>query len=95
MVLAYPGLAQAWSVDVDWLYVDGQQRTAFGELPTESYSDLSLYIGRSIEFGSNELTVFLQGRNLTDEEQRYHASIVKDIAPAAGRSMEIGARMLF
>ena len=75
--------------------MDGQQRTAFGELPTESYNDLGVYIGRSIELNDNELTLFLQARNLTDDEQRYHSSIVKDIAPAAGRTIEIGARMLF
>ncbi|MDG2087258.1 MAG: TonB-dependent receptor [Arenicellaceae bacterium] len=93
--VGFSWISAAWSIDADWSFVDGQQRTAFGELPTDSYNDLALYIGRTIQFGDNELTLFLQGRNLTDEEQRYHASIVKDIAPAAGRSIEIGARMLF
>lgn len=88
-------ISTAWSIDIDWMQIDEQQRTAIGELPTESYSDLALYIGRSIELGDNELTVFLQARNLTDEEQRHHSSIVKEIAPAAGRSIEFGARMLF
>jgi iron complex outermembrane recepter protein len=93
--VGFSWLSSVWSIDVDWLYVDGQQRTAFAELATASYSDLALYIGRSIEIGDNELTAFLQARNLTDEEQRYHSSIVKDIAPAAGRSIELGVRMLF
>ena len=28
------------------------------------------------------LRTFLQGRNRTDEEQRHHASVIKDLAPA-------------
>jgi iron complex outermembrane receptor protein len=93
--VGFSWVSSSWSIDLDWLHVDGQKRTSFDELPTESYNDLSLYVARPIDFGKNQLTIFLRGRNLTDEEQRYHGSIVKDIAPAAGRTIQIGARMNF
>ena len=45
--------------------------------------------------GAADCTLFFQGRNLGDEEQRNHASIVKDFAPAPGRTLEAGIRVAF
>ena len=39
--------------------------------------------------------VFLAGRNLTDDEQRLHTSVVKDRAPQPGRTIEAGVLMRF
>jgi iron complex outermembrane receptor protein len=39
--------------------------------------------------------MFVQGKNLTDDEQRYHASFIKDFAPQPGRTIEAGIRMRF
>jgi iron complex outermembrane receptor protein len=40
-------------------------------------------------------TVFLQGRNLTDQDQRQHTSFIKDFAPMPGRTVEAGLRARF
>lgn len=38
------------------------------------------------------LTLFVQGRNLTDEDIRVHTSFLKDVAPPPGRSVLLGLR---
>lgn len=84
-----------WDTELSYTQVSSQTDVADFELPTESYNDVSLFINRKIAFGENQLSLFLHGRNLTDDEQRNHASFVKDLAPAAGRRFEIGVRMEF
>lgn len=87
--------SNVWEVGADYLRVDNQRRVAGFELPTDSYEDVSLFVQRSFELAGNEINVFLHGRNLTDDEQRHHGSIVKDFAPAPGRRWEVGVRMDF
>jgi len=84
-----------WSTSIDYLRVNNQRRVAGTELPTDSYDDLSLFVQRKLEVSGSEVNLFLHGRNLTDDEQRNHGSIVKDFAPAPGRRWEIGVRMDF
>ena len=72
-----------------------QNDTADFELATDAYDDLRAYIGWAGELGSTSFTVFVQGRNLTDDEQRLHTSIVKDLVPQPGRTIEGGVRISF
>jgi len=85
----------SWETSIDYLRVNNQRRVAGFELPTDSYDDLSLFIQRKLDWDGNEVNVFLHGRNLTDDEQRHHGSIVKDFAPAPGRRWEVGIRLDF
>ena len=84
---------------LDYLYVAEQNRVAELELETDSYEDLGLTIeAQLVESDDNNqapLTVFLRGNNLTDDEQRHHASFIKDFAPAPGRSITTGLRFSF
>ena len=86
---------QQWSLRADYLRVDDQRRAAAFELPTNGYDDLSFFIQRKLNVSENEVSIFLHGRNLTDDEQRFHGSIVKDFAPAPGRRFEVGVRLDF
>jgi iron complex outermembrane receptor protein len=86
---------QLWSLRADYLKVDNQRRVATFELPTDGYEDLSLFVQRKVTIAESEVSLFLHGRNLTDDEQRYHGSIVKDFAPAPGRRFEVGIRLDF
>ena len=87
--------SDVWTASVDYLSVSDQDETTQNELPTDSYNDLAIFINRKIELQGNDLDLFFHGRNLTDDEQRHHTSIVKDIGPAPGRTLEIGARYQF
>lgn len=80
---------------VDYLRVQEQRDTADFELRTDSYNDLRIYIGADIPVGESTIGVFVHGRNLTDDEQRYHTSFIKEFAPAPGRTFEAGVRVLF
>lgn len=84
-----------WQVRADYLMVDDQRRIADFELPTSNYQDLSVFVQRTLLIADNELSLYLHGRNLTDDEQRHHGSIVKDFAPAPGRRVEVGVRLEF
>ncbi len=86
----------SWEASVDYLSVSSQSRISTFELPTDSYEDLSLFIQRRLALSAgNEVKFFLHGRNLTDDEQRFHSSIVKDFAPAPGRRFEVGVSFDF
>ncbi len=80
---------------IDYLHVDSQNDVTDFELPTDSYEDLRIFVGTSIAFDFAEVELFLQGKNLTDDEQRYHTSFIKDVASQPGRSIEGGIRMTF
>lgn len=84
-----------WRTKLDYTHTSAQSDVAEFELPTDSYNDLSLRASRRIEIADQALTFFVQGRNLTDEEQRQHTSFVKDVAPAPGRRIELGVRYQF
>ncbi|MDE0006743.1 MAG: TonB-dependent receptor [Gammaproteobacteria bacterium] len=64
------------------------------ELPTDGWTDVRAYVGYRLP-AAQGLEVFLQGRNLTDEEQREHVSSIKDLAPLPGRTLEAGVRIRF
>ena len=72
-----------------------QDNLGFGELSTEGYEDLRLHIGYTLKVLGSSIQLFLSGRNLTDDEQRYHTSFIKDLAPQPGRTIEVGFQMKF
>lgn len=83
------------TASVDFLHVDEQDDVSPGELSTSDYDDLSARIGVNLSFGDSSLNLFAAGKNLTDDEQRLHTSFIKDFAPAPGRTLELGVRLLF
>ena len=86
---------EVWTLTANYLHVDAQNSVADFELPTQGYEDLSFGVSRYMTLNNYEVQLFLNGRNLTDDEQRHHASFVKDFAPAPGRAIEAGIRMSF
>ena len=84
-----------FSASLDYLQAAKQDSIADYELPTEGYEDLRVYLSYEIERGRSLTTVYLRGRNLTGDEQRKHTSIIKDLAPDPGRTVEAGVRFRF
>jgi len=85
-----------FSGSIDYLRVDKQLDTADFELASDGYNDLTAYaeIKQPLSNGLL-LTGFLQGKNLTNDEQRVHTSFIKDLAPAPARTIEVGFRLVF
>ena len=68
--------------------------TAAFELPTDAWTDVSGMLEYRFDLAEEStLTVYLKGKNLTDQEQRNHVSIVKDLVPLPGRMLEFGFRL--
>ena len=79
-----------WLAEVSWRDVDSQTDVAPGELVTEGFEDLRVHLAYEIKRQQSTFEIFLTGRNLTDDEQRYHSSFIKDFAPQPGRTIEAG-----
>lgn len=93
------GVEGSWgrmSGSIDYLRVSEQDDVADLELVTDAYNDLTANIQYALPI-TNSATVsgFLQGRNLTNEEQRIHTSFINQLAPAPGRTIEVGLRLEF
>ncbi|MEM7220852.1 MAG: TonB-dependent receptor [Pseudomonadota bacterium] len=87
--------AGRFSANVDGLFVAEQDNVSADELVTDDYFDLRARASVSWPLSPGEFVLFVEGRNLTDEDQRQHTSFVKDFAPAPGRALEVGARLNF
>lgn len=85
----------------DWLYklratrVAKQNDVALNETETDGYTLLSASVDYHATVFGQEVTVFAQGSNLLDEEIRNHVSVLKDVAPEAGRNLVLGLRLEF
>lgn len=74
--------------------VGEQDRLADYELGTDAYTMVNLS-GAWRPFADRNVTVFAEGRNLTDTEAREHVSFLKDIAPLPGRNLRVGVSYRF
>jgi iron complex outermembrane receptor protein len=83
-----------WSGNVEVRRTGGQDRVAQLELPTDGYTTLNASLAWK-PTGDARLRLFLDGRNLTNEEVREHVSFLKDIAPSPGRQVRAGIALRF
>jgi len=72
-----------------------QSHTADFELPTDSYFLLNAGVSYDVKLGDTTTTFYVKATNLTDEEARQHTSLLKDVAPMAGRGVLAGVRAEF
>ena len=79
--------------DLGFRRVSDQSDVALNELATLGYDDLYAHISYSVAIGGSDLTVFINGRNLTDDEQRQHSSFIGQLAPKPGRTLEMGLKI--
>jgi iron complex outermembrane receptor protein len=56
---------------------------------------LGASVGYKFKVGESQWLAFVNGENLTNQTVRYASSILRDIAPAPGRSVEVGLRTTF
>lgn len=87
-----------WSAGAHVTWADDQTDIATGELPTDGYTQLDLRADLKLSelgFGKEGTTLFVDARNVTDEEIRYATSVLKDRLPAPGRNIRVGVRATF
>jgi iron complex outermembrane recepter protein len=86
LTLGLEGESARFSGRVEWVGVSGQDRLAAFETPTDGYQMLN---ARFAFRPTEQLTLRLDARNLTDAEARAHSSFLKDVLPLPGRSMRV------
>ena len=83
-----------WDLSIDYRRVFKQNKTAVAEDNTSGYNLVSFDLfWRPDSFKGGE--VFIQGRNLLNEDGRRHTSFLKDEAPIIGRTIMTGVRFDF
>lgn len=65
------------------------------ESRTRGYTLVGFYADYHLGQGDSTTYLFLKGSNLLDATVRQHTSLLKDVAPAAGRAFEVGLRWEF
>tara|TARA_Y100001936_G_scaffold244586_1_gene285207 strand:+ start:20079 stop:22223 length:2145 start_codon:yes stop_codon:yes gene_type:complete len=85
-----------WKLNLMAIHVLKQNKRAALETSTDEYTMVNLAAGYTMKMSrSTKLTVFLQGKNLMNEDIRIHTSYLKDFAPRPGRALLIGVRGQF
>jgi iron complex outermembrane recepter protein len=69
-----------------------QDRVSAFETPTDDYLVFNASLGVDL---TETVKLMLEGRNLTDESVRVHASPLKEIAPQPGRNFRVAVRAKF
>jgi iron complex outermembrane receptor protein len=82
-----------WTANVSAIRVMGQNRLAELETSTSGYTLVNAEVSYRIKkTKSNGIRLFLQGKNLLNEEMRVHTSFLKNFAPLPGISLLAGVR---
>ncbi|MDR4515649.1 TonB-dependent receptor domain-containing protein [Nitrosomonas sp.] len=85
-----------WQGNFNVTRVTKQERTAALETETPGYTLMNAELGYRFKRGESSFhTLFLQGRNLLNEDMRVHTSFLKDVAPLPGRAVIVGIRGTF
>ena len=85
-----------WKLNLMTTHVLKQNKVAAAETSTRGYTMINLTAGYTMKMNrSTKLTVFLQGKNLMNEDVRLHTSYLKAFAPRPGRALLIGVRGQF
>lgn len=86
---------KGWSARLGAQRIGTQNDVAPGEEPTDGYTLVNANVTYHWDRDGNGYELFLDGRNLTNQEARVHTSFLKEIAPLPGRAFSAGFRILF
>jgi iron complex outermembrane receptor protein len=85
-----------WRASLSWTHARGQDRlAAFETTPTPAYNLVDASLSYTQKLANKDLTWFVLGKNLLNQDIRVSTSLLKDIAPLAGRSLVFGVRAKF
>ena len=84
-----------WRASVGAVRYSKQDDVAEGEETSPGYTLVDAHFGYRWDHPATSWEVFLDGRNLTNEEARPHTSLLRDYAPLPGRGFGFGIRAYF
>lgn len=85
----------AFGARLEGIYAAPQSRLTTNESRTDSYFLVNLTLTYRIKQGPTTLDIFVKGMNLTNEDAREHASVLKDRVPLPGRGLVAGIKLTF
>lgn len=90
------GYKDIFSATTEGVFVGTASKTADNELATDAYQMLNVTLELNLPYMKDKnLSFYLKGLNLTNEEARVHSSFIKDLAPLPGESYLVGLRGYF
>jgi len=84
-----------WHSEIEIIRNSKQDKIGENETETKGYTMLSASANYYFSLDDVDMTFYLKGDNLTDQEGRVHSSYLKDEAPLPGRSISLGLRARF
>ena len=87
-----------WDIDINWVHASAQTNLAsFETYSTPAYNKIDANLTYKIRSGSTQLSLFLQGRNLLNDDIRYSTTVetLRMYAPLAGRGILGGLRVVY
>ncbi|MEL0641309.1 TonB-dependent receptor [Pseudoalteromonas aliena] len=84
-----------WHTEMEVIRNAKQDKLSDNETSTKGYTMLSASANYYLDLGDVDMTIYIKGDNLTDQEGRVHSSYLKDEAPLPGRSVSLGVRARF
>ncbi len=86
---------EQWSTNLNVLHAFKQNNPGLNETTTDSYTRVDGNISYTVEQNSMDYVIFLKATNLLNKDIRNATSFLRDIAPEAGRSLQLGVRLNF
>lgn len=84
-----------WSANISATHVAKQDHAGDDESETDSYNRLDARVDYTFNNAGTDYTLFAKATNLTNADIRNASSYLRDIAPEAGRSVQLGVRVKF
>ena len=79
---------------IRFVVADDQDNPGLNETATDGYTRWDAGLDYHIDLKQHrELTLFIKGSNLSDEEIRLSTSFLRNVAPESGRSFTLGLRL--
>lgn len=86
---------QSWQAKMELEHAASQHRVPENDTSTDGYTTVGASLGYGFELDESRWLAYVKGENLTNETVRYASSILRDIAPAPGRGVEVGLKVAF
>ncbi|HOY22536.1 MAG TPA: TonB-dependent receptor [Cellvibrio sp.] len=84
-----------WSANISATHAAKQDHAGHDESETDSYNRLDARVDYTFSNAGANYTLFAKASNLTNADIRNASSYLRDIAPEAGRSVQLGVRVKF
>lgn len=84
-----------WSSNISATHAAKQNHAGNGESETDSYNRVDARVDYTFNNAGADYTLFAKATNLTNADIRNASSYLRDIAPEAGRSVQLGVRVKF